>query len=350
MTVRLARTRHEANLFIDVTPCVCGESQLPRSSSAITLPGGMPGVRYAGTCPHCGRERVFEFQAPEVPQDFPADDEVIFGRGTKPSELLDVGQWVAVAQAYAGAVPAAAASLRGEERTLARLRLMAAVGAVQEALKFVDRTGLNPLSEAALWTDAGREVYARDPGLFKSFPLEGLQREYERRLRSTDGPEEFAKSRINPERVQRLRDETAIKRAWEARHGIGESMRPTPEQNAELEVELRRRRGLDVVTGASFKSAASGLRAFEILCTAVRRQWQSDPAEAKRRIDLAYAAYLAWRARHGIDDSAWAHVLMSDDPRTDAWSVRDQPLPPAELVWEMVRDARRAAGMTVGDE
>lgn len=359
MTAPLAHTRHEANLFIDVTPCECGELRLPRVATSFSWPDGSPGVRYAGTCPNCGRERIFDFRLPVVSEDVPADGEVIFGLRSVPSELLDLGQWVAVAEAYAGAVPADAADLTGEQRDLARLRLMAAIGAILEALKFVRHHTGEGLTESAFWTEMGRATYAQDPQRFTAFSLEMLEREYEQRLRATDGPEELAKMRVDPERVQRMLDEADIKRAWKKRHGIGETTptangtetrKATPAQNRELERDLRRRRGLDVITGGDPDDAVSGLMAFESLLEDVRAQWRQDSTEAQSRIDLAYAAYLAWRDRHGIEDSAWAHVLMSRDPRTDAWSVRDVPLPAAELVWEMVREGRRAAGMPVGDE
>jgi hypothetical protein len=352
MTAPLARTRHEANLFVDVTPCECGEPRLPRSRAEITLPDGSPGARLAGTCPRCGRERVFQFRVPEVSEDVPADDEVIFGFRSTPSELLDVGQWVAVAQAYAGAVPPDPAALTGAERDLARRQLMAAVGAVIEALKFQ-----RVRAEPTFWSDLGRATYERDPGLFTVFRLEELQFRYEAALRATDGPAEAAKRRIDPERGRLLANETVLRRAWADRHGIGATVptpdgdqirTATPSEEAELRTELRQNRGLDVVTGGSPRSALSGLLAFQALLDDVRARWRSDPPEVARRLDRADMVFQAWRAHRGIDDGAWGPALFSTDPSTDVWSVRDQPLPPAELVWELVHAARQAVGVEAG--
>jgi hypothetical protein len=211
--------------------------------------------------------------------------------------------------------------------------------------------------QSAFWTDMGRATYARDPELFTASRLEELQFRYEAALRSTDGPAESAKRRIDPERAETLLNETMVRRAWADRHGIGETVRtpagdevrkPTPEQDAELRTELRRNRGLDVVTGGSPRNALSGLIAFAALLEDIRARWRSDPPEVTRRLDRAQTVYQAWRDHHDVDDSTWGHAVFSTDPRTDAWSVQDQPLPPAELIWELVYAAREAVGVEVG--
>jgi hypothetical protein len=165
VTVPLARTSQEAHLCIDLTPCSCGETRFPRSGVLIDLPGGEPARRYSGECPGCGAEREFLFRLPAVPEDVTSDDEIVYGLGTRPSELIDPGQWLWAADRYAAAVPADPERLDGDARRLARTRLQAAVAALEEVAKFIpEDAGSVPAS--AFWTTPGRAEFARASGRF----------------------------------------------------------------------------------------------------------------------------------------------------------------------------------------
>jgi hypothetical protein len=127
MNPPLARSNLEAHLFMDLRPCGCGEARFDRASAVVELPGGGLGSRYAGACARCGTAREFVFTLP--PQAGPTAAEDVRYGGAEPSELLDPGEWLWTADAYAKAAPADPH------------RLAAAAAAVDEVLKFVPPGG-----------------------------------------------------------------------------------------------------------------------------------------------------------------------------------------------------------------
>jgi len=148
----IARTTAEAMLYLDLTACPdCG------SDDAVWQRAIDDGaLRYVGVCGHCGAEREYLFSPPYQGL---LDDVATFG-GPEPSELVDAGQWLAIADAIAGEVPA-------DDRSAAARAVMAyACQAVQEVLKFVPRAG-DAVPVEAFWTDAGRAERERDPGRFR---------------------------------------------------------------------------------------------------------------------------------------------------------------------------------------
>ncbi|GAA4607035.1 hypothetical protein BJY16_006121 [Actinoplanes octamycinicus] len=159
----LARTAAEAHLFMDLHECdVCGEAAFDRDFGVVIV-DGEPCSRYSGRCPGCGNPREFVFRLPdETPIPDPAQPS--FG-GDKPSELLDAGEWLSVADAIAADTPAEPAGMDAEERQQARYDLLTAAAAVAEARKFV-AAGTEAVSPEALWSPTGRAVYEADSGRF----------------------------------------------------------------------------------------------------------------------------------------------------------------------------------------
>ena len=148
----IARTTTEAMLYLDLTACPdCGSDQAAWQSDVYD-----GALRYIGACAGCGAEREYLFSPPYQGL---LDDVATFG-GPEPSELVDAGQWLAVADWIAGEVPA-------DDRSEAARTVMAyAHEAVQEILKFVPPAG-DAVPEEAFWTDAGRAERERDPGRFR---------------------------------------------------------------------------------------------------------------------------------------------------------------------------------------
>jgi hypothetical protein len=157
MVVTLARTGHEAQLHMDLTPCPCGEHSFDRTSVVITLPDGDLGRRYAGTCPSCGAGREFTYRLPAVPLESPR---FAYG-GAEPSRLLDAAQWLWVSDWYLRSVPPGAEDLPPDQRRIARARLMAAIAAIDEVVKFIPANG-DTVPEWAVWTPLGRTVREAD--------------------------------------------------------------------------------------------------------------------------------------------------------------------------------------------
>ncbi len=118
--------------------------------------------RYSGYARGCDTYREFVFRLPA--QILPSQPEVIaFGDGT-PSELLDPGEWLWVADRYARVFPADVLDLDLPARQQARNTATAAA-AMDEVLTFV-RAGGQAVPARAFRSERGREVYAREPGRF----------------------------------------------------------------------------------------------------------------------------------------------------------------------------------------
>ncbi|GAA2867312.1 hypothetical protein Acy02nite_10310 [Actinoplanes cyaneus] len=350
--MRLARTRREAQLYLDLVSCECGGLGLRAWGEAVRFEDGTAGWRYAGRCEACGRDREFVFRGPAIAQDASGRDRVVYGLGERASELLDPAQWLWAAERYAAAVPAEIDSLPEKDRVTARGWLMAAVAAIGEVEKFRGRDGIPP---EAFWTGPGRAWYEREPYAFQTGRLAELRRGYERRLRAMRGE---APARMSGARAARVAGENRIRRAWAERYGIDDEewveggatgadrRSPTAEQRAELTRALREAAGQDVVTGLSLADPLAGLAAFRQLIGEVESRWANDIAGRDLRIALARAACHTWLVAAGISDDGWRDELWNDR----VWQVPRDAAPAAATVWEMVRAARAAVAGVDGGE
>lgn len=155
MPFAVARTRDEAHLYLDLHPCeVCASVDTAWSTGLLTVEGELTS-RYAGVCEVCGTEREFLFGVPArpvLPDGYPT-----FG-GPEPSQLLDAGEWLWVADLTAGNVPV-------DDRAEAHRTLSIAAAAVEEVVKFVEPGGTE-VPDTAFWSERGLEVRAAEPGRF----------------------------------------------------------------------------------------------------------------------------------------------------------------------------------------
>ena len=152
----IARTRDEVLLYLELHPCLdCGTVETSWEDGLAQVDDELV-ITYAGSCPGCGAEREYLFGLPqrETPGDFPN-----FG-GPEPSELLDAGQWLAVADRAAGSV---AVDDRSE---VAEAVMAIARAAVAEVVKFIP-PGADVVPEDAFWTCAGRDIREAEPGRFR---------------------------------------------------------------------------------------------------------------------------------------------------------------------------------------
>lgn len=155
MPFPVARSRDEAHLYLDLHPCEeCGSAETTWDSGVVVV-DGEPATRYSGTCEGCGTRREHVFGLPDrevMPAGFPT-----FG-GDEPSQLLDAGEWLWVADLTAGNVPA-------DDPGEARNALAIAAAAVGEVVKFV-APGENEVPDAAFWSARGRRMYEAEPARF----------------------------------------------------------------------------------------------------------------------------------------------------------------------------------------
>lgn len=148
-----ARTRDEALLWLERTPCPrCAASCFTWAHGLDQDDNGELVIVYDADCPSCGtaREHFFALPAQET--------SAVFG-GPEPSELLDAGQWLGLADEIGSRVPRDDPPARAEA-------LAVAAAAVEEVLKFIPPNG-DQVPAEAFWTDEGRRVRDELPGRFR---------------------------------------------------------------------------------------------------------------------------------------------------------------------------------------
>ncbi len=178
--IPLARSVAEEHVYMDMSPCGCGDSAFDRNSFSLVDIGGQFATRFSGDCSGCGALREFVFRLPEEPLR-PRPGEVVFGSGDR-SELLDAGQWFLVAIRNADvadllaqtADSAKMAALSPEEIRVRRHQLMTAEAAIGEVLAFVP-PGAAAVPYTALWSDLGRNMYNHEPSFFNRGRLETVR-------------------------------------------------------------------------------------------------------------------------------------------------------------------------------
>ena len=171
----IARSSAECRLYIELHGCACGESRLEVGHHLVSLAVGL-GAIYEGACPRCGTARRFEFGLdPEIP---PGDK---FG-GERPSSLLDAGEYLTVADDAARRVPADLTGLDDTQRRTASWWLNRAVNALEEVVKAVP-PGADAVPESALFSELGKQTYAREPGRFRKRRLDAVLEVYRELLR-----------------------------------------------------------------------------------------------------------------------------------------------------------------------
>lgn len=171
MSLRLARSSSEAYLYMARRPCEhCGTADFLPDRSASEIVGDVLARRYEGACKQCGTPREFVFRVPDEPSA-PVTAERGFG-DSRPSELLDPGEWLEMADAILAAIPVSPAGLTDAQRREAYADLDAGAAALEEVLKFV-RDGDDSVSPFAFWTERGRRFSLDSRWRFNAERLRG---------------------------------------------------------------------------------------------------------------------------------------------------------------------------------
>ena len=155
MAFAVARTRDEVQLYLELHPCPdCGVDEAPWQQALVDVDGELASS-YAATCPGCSAEREYLFGLPE--QETPVHGWPTFG-GPEPSEIIDAGQWLDIAERAVAAVP--------PEPAEAGMVLAIAQAAVAEVIKFVP-AGADAVPDDEFWTPQGQAVRAAEPARFR---------------------------------------------------------------------------------------------------------------------------------------------------------------------------------------
>jgi len=120
---------------------------------------------YEDRCDRCARSWAFEFALD--PEAAPIGK---FG-GDRPSQIVDAGQFLAVADAAARAVSGDVSALDDLSRQRARALMLRAVAAVEEVLKFIPPGG-DRVAADSLFSAMGKQMYLAEPGRFRKSRLE----------------------------------------------------------------------------------------------------------------------------------------------------------------------------------
>lgn len=156
----VSRSTEESHLYMYLHPCVCGEDDFEWRDHEIVTGNGWLVSIYTGECGRCGEPRGFEFAlAPEPSPPPPA-----LG-GSKPSSIIDPGEFLSTAQRLAAGVPPDPARVDDEEFHAVRDALAFAVASVEEVLKFVP-DGADAVPEDAFHSELGRRLYRQSPEQF----------------------------------------------------------------------------------------------------------------------------------------------------------------------------------------
>ena len=166
-----ARSAIECHLYIELHPCSCGGSLEPGRHRLESRDGGLVAV-YRTSCRRCETVRHCEFVM---------DQEIAplgkFG-GSKPSQIIDPGEFLAVADAAARDVPVDLNALDDAARARARLLISRAAAAIEEVLKFI-RPGQEDIPLEAFTSSRGAALYHKEPGRFRRSRLQAVLREYQ---------------------------------------------------------------------------------------------------------------------------------------------------------------------------
>ncbi|PZS31301.1 MAG: hypothetical protein DLM59_10075 [Pseudonocardiales bacterium] len=169
MALPVVRTRDEAHLYLDLHPCEhCDSIDVTWEQAVVSVDGELAS-EYAGQCPGCGAERDYVFALPE--RETLSPEWPNFG-GPEPSQLLDAGEWLWVAELSAGNAPPG-------DPARERQALAIATRAVAEVVKFIP-AGEEVVPDTAFWSARGRELRDAEPGRFNRGRLLVVQETYDR--------------------------------------------------------------------------------------------------------------------------------------------------------------------------
>jgi hypothetical protein len=177
VTAPFARSYEEAQLFLDVHPCECGSADFGWRQD-VTPQGEDLLVEYGGRCRGCRRERLFAFT---MHQRVAMPAAGAWSELERPSQLLDPGEWMLVAdsfaapyaEALAGGAPPAERGTDEQERDRS-IDLARSAAALDEVLLFLP-PGADAVPAEAFRSERGRRALDDVPGHFTRDALETLR-------------------------------------------------------------------------------------------------------------------------------------------------------------------------------
>jgi hypothetical protein len=175
MNVLAARSHNEAAVFVLLRDCrACGKGNRDLTDTLEVTDDGVF-AEHTAFCRECTNIDVYRFALPKTDPQAGVRG-VVFG-GPKPSSLLDAGEWLVLSNNLAEGAPSEPDGLTDQQRSDAAMAVQTAAAAVREVVKFIE-AGRERLAYSALWTDAGREEFDRDPWRFSRPRLAVIEKAY----------------------------------------------------------------------------------------------------------------------------------------------------------------------------
>lgn len=239
MPLPLARTPTEANLFMRLHPCACGEVEWEHHTQLVLQTERGRAEQHQGLCLGCGHSREFIFALPDQPLDIKG-----FG-DERPSELIDAGEWLWVVELFARLVIE-----QGGRRTppdKAYTFMNAAADAVDEIAKFIP-PGTDEVPDDAFPSMLGQHVRQARSGVFVRAVLAELARGY-RAGRTTphDTPLPLDLMRRRPDGIMRNRLLDSLRGRMPRLHTGDESVLFGPDVELEMSALLGPNSGFDLL-------------------------------------------------------------------------------------------------------
>lgn len=175
-----ARTAEEADLYVDLEAEAEGEVPESRKRKK-TERRRQTFWSYQVRC-KSGKLLEFEFELDGLPEPKPGLRRNVDYGGAEPSRIIDAGEWLKVADRWAGEAPRSLAGLPERQRREAAGTLEKAIAAVGEILKFIPH-GSDRVSSTSLLNNRGKTYFNKDVRRFTRTALEQLKGELESRLR-----------------------------------------------------------------------------------------------------------------------------------------------------------------------
>jgi hypothetical protein len=282
MPLPLARTPAEARLFIQLHPCACGEATWEHDARLLLQTEHGHAEQYEGLCAGCGHSREFIFALPDQPLD-------VLGFGDeRPSELIDAGEWLWVAERYG----LLAIGVDGPS-VLSHGWMSTAANAVDEVAKFIP-LGMDEVPGDAFPSVLGQYVHQARPGVFVRAVLSELARGYRAgRIMPHDTVPPADLMRRQPEGIMRDRLRDSLLHRLPRFYAGDESVLFRPDVELEMRALLGPNSGFDLIG-----SWIVGLiRWYRYQAVPIDRGW-ADLAEAFRLFGAMHEAL----PRYDFDD------------------------------------------------
>jgi hypothetical protein len=181
----VARTAAEAHLYVDLECEALGEVPIERKQRPASKRNVRQVIEFTMYEVRCQSGKLLEFEFSVLPKERPGLRRSVSYGGKEPSQLLDAGDWMLIADRHVGKAPKSVAGMSEKARKLAKEDLQIAIACVDEILKFI-RPGETSVSSTTLTGNRGKTYFNKDVRRFRRDQLDGFKSELSSRIARID--------------------------------------------------------------------------------------------------------------------------------------------------------------------